>query len=234
MSQTHADEPLQLSVHSMPQPGGPAVSVVQGRLKLLAILVACVLPVLVAYFVFHVVRPQGSASLGQLITPVVPMPALQATRLDGNPVPLVSLKAQWLLVKVDGGACDQTCQKRLVNLRQLRLMFAKDMDRIDWIWLISDQAPVNATLAAGLAHDSATVLRMEAPDLAAWMPAPEGQQQTDFIYVVDPMGNTMMRFPADLDSASAAKAKRDLTHLLRASTAWDPAGRPNQQKVPTR
>lgn len=234
MSQTHSDEPLQLSVHSMPQPGGPAVSVVQGRLKLLAILVACVLPVLVAYFVFHVVRPQGSASLGQLITPVQPMPALQATRLDGTAVPLVSLKAQWLLVKVGSGACDPSCQKQLVNLRQLRLMFAQDMDRIDWLWLVSDQAPVDASLAAGLAHDSATVLRLDAATLTTWMPAPQGQLQTDFIYVVDPMGNTMMRFPANLDSASAAKAKRDLTHLLRASTAWDPAGRPNQQRVPSR
>jgi hypothetical protein len=34
-----------------------------------------------------------------------------------------------------------------------------------------------------------------------------------------------MRFPADLDTASAAKAKRDLERLLRASSSWDQAGR---------
>jgi hypothetical protein len=39
------------------------------------------------------------------------------------------------------------------------------------------------------------------------------------------MGNWMMRFPAALDAAGAAKAKRDLERLLRASASWDTAGR---------
>jgi hypothetical protein len=52
-----------------------------------------------------------------------------------------------------------------------------------------------------------------------------GKVQQDFFYVVDPMGNTMMRFPSRLDSVAAAKAKRDMEHLLRASLPWDPVGR---------
>jgi hypothetical protein len=35
----------------------------------------------------------------------------------------------------------------------------------------------------------------------------------------------MMRFPADLDATAAAKAKRDLDRLLRASSGWDKEGR---------
>lgn len=50
----------------------------------------------------------------------------------------------------------------------------------------------------------------------------------DHLYVVDPMGNWMMRFPAAMDTAGAAKAKRDLERLLRASSSWDEAGRPGQ------
>jgi hypothetical protein len=46
-----------------------------------------------------------------------------------------------------------------------------------------------------------------------------------FVYVVDPLGNTMMRFPAVLDAAQAAKARSDLNRLLRASLNWDPPGR---------
>jgi hypothetical protein len=44
----------------------------------------------------------------------------------------------------------------------------------------------------------------------------------DHLYVVDPQGHWMMRFPADID---AARAKRDLDRLLRASSSWDKAGR---------
>jgi hypothetical protein len=225
MSQLPPDEVLGLTVHSLPKPGEAAASASSGRLKLLAILLACSLPVLVAYFVFYVVRPQGEARLGELIIPVRPVPATQGTALDGDKLPLTALKAQWLLVKVDGGACVQDCQKQLTVLRQFRLMLGKDMDRLDWLWLVNDQAAVDPKLAASLKQDSATVLRVEAADLESWLPAPAGKVQQDFIYVVDPMGNAMMRFPSRLDSASASKAKRDMEHLLRASLTWDSPGR---------
>jgi hypothetical protein len=42
---------------------------------------------------------------------------------------------------------------------------------------------------------------------------------------VDPLGNLMMRFPADMDAEAAAKAKRDLDRLLRAAGSWDKEGR---------
>jgi hypothetical protein len=220
-----SDEVLGLVVHALPTPGDAAASVVSARLKLLGILLACTLPVLVAYFVFYVVRPQGEASLGELITPVRTVPEVTATRLDGASVALPSLKAQWLLVKVDGGACVQDCQKQLTVLRQFRLMLGKDMDRVDWLWLINDQAAVDTRLAELLKRDNATVLRVEPLTLQTWLPAPADKRQQDFIYVVDPMGNTMMRFSSRLDSAAAAKAKRDMERLLRASLAWDAPGR---------
>ena len=219
------DEVLGLVVHSLPTPGADTVSSEGGRLKLLAILLACSLPVLVALFVFYVVRPHGEASLGELVTPVRPVPQAQGLSLDGAHVPLPSLRAQWLLVKIDGGSCVQDCQKQLTVLRQFRLMLGKDMDRLDWLWLINDQAPLSPALAAGLKHDGATVLRVDTNPLSAWLPAPAGKAQQDYIYVVDPMGNTMMRFPSRLDSAAAAKAKRDMEHLLRASLTWDSPGR---------
>lgn len=219
------DEALGMVVHSLPTPGADAGSTLSGRLKLLAILLACSLPVFVAYFVFYVVQPHGEASFGELVTPVRPMPQAQGQALDGAPVPLLSLKAQWLLVKIDGGACVNDCQKQLTVLRQFRLMLGKDMDRVDWLWLVNDQAPLDPRLVAGLKHDNATVLRVDADTLAQWLPAPAGKAQQDFIYVVDPMGNTMMRFPSRLDSAAAAKAKRDMEHLLRASLTWDSPGR---------
>ena len=142
------DEVLGLVVHSLPTPGADTVSSEGGRLKLLAILLACSLPVLVALFVFYVVRPHGEASLGELVTPVRPVPQAQGLSLDGAHVPLPSLRAQWLLVKIDGGSCVQDCQKQLTVLRQFRLMLGKDMDRLDWLWLINDQAPLSPALAA--------------------------------------------------------------------------------------
>lgn len=227
MSATPPDELLELSVHSLPVPGADErPTVLSSRLKLLAIVILCSLPVMLAYFSFYVVRPQGEASFGQLIVPIRPMPQAVATRLDGGEVPLASLQGQWLLVKVDGGSCTQNCQKQLLMLRQFRLTLGKDMERVDWLWLINDQAPVEATLQRALVKDNATVLRLNPELLQQWMPATSTDPLNDAIFVVDPMGNVMMRLPGQFDTAGAAKARRDMEHLLRASVAWDAPGRP--------
>ena len=138
-------------------------------------------------------------------------------------MPLASLKGQWLIVAVAGGACDDTCQKNLYFQRQLREMQGKDKDRIDRVWLVSDDAPVAASLLPALAQ--ATVLRVAPEVLQAWLAPAAGQQLQDHLYLVDPMGNWMMRLPAHIDVEKASKVKRDLERLLRASNSWDNAGR---------
>lgn len=226
MSAAPQDELLELSVHSLPVPGGDArPTLISGRLKLLALVLFCSMPVLLAYFAFYVVRPQGEAAFGHLIVPVRAMPQGVATRIDGTRIALQSLQGQWLLIKVDGGACAQNCQKQLMVLRQFRLTLGKDMERVDWVWLIDDQAPVDAELQRGLAKDKATVLRLAPELLEQWLPASAQRSWNDSIYVVDPMGNAMMQLPGHFDTAAAAKARRDMEHLLRASVSWDKPGR---------
>jgi hypothetical protein len=89
--------------------------------------------------------------------------------------------------------------------------------------LVSDDAPVPAALQPALAQ--ATVLRVAPEALQAWLAPAAGQQLPDHLYLVDPMGNWMMRMPAHLDVEKASKVKRDLERLLRASNSWDTAGR---------
>jgi hypothetical protein len=71
----------------------------------------------------------------------------------------------------------------------------------------------------------ATVLHIDRPALQAWLAPRAGQRLEDHLYLVDPMGNWMMRFPAHLTVDMAEKAKRDLSRLLRASASWDQPGR---------
>ena len=68
--------------------------------------------------------------------------------------------------------------------------------------------------------------RTTAAQLAQWLQPAAGQTLAGHLYVVDPMGNFMMRCPAGLDREGAASAKRDLERLMRASASWDQAGRP--------
>jgi hypothetical protein len=106
----------------------------------------------------------------------------------------------------------------------MRESLGREKDRMDRVWLVSDNAQVPASLATAL--EGATVLRVPADSLAAWLAPAPGHQLGEHLYVVDPMGNWMMRFPAKLDLGTAAKAKKDLERLLRASSSWDQPGRP--------
>ena len=223
----HADAPLGMTVYDMPAPG----DVVQaderrtraGRWKMIALMLVCAAPVLASYFMYYVWQPEGRRNFGDLITPPRDMPAVQVLGVDGQPVALQSLRGQWLLVTVAGGACDATCEQNLYFQRQLRETQGKEKDRIDRVWLVSDDAPLPDRLRPAL--HQATVLRVAPAVLQAWLQPAQGQSLPDHIYVVDPMGNWMLRFPPHMDVQIASKAKRDLERLLRASNAWDTAGR---------
>ena len=223
------EHPLGLTVHTLPA-AGEAVATAQrarhGRWKMLGVLLICAAPVIASYFTYYVVRPEGRRNYGELIQPQRTMPDLTVTSLDGASQPLAALKGQWLLVSVAGGDCDPACQKHLYLQRQLRESVGKEKDRLDWVWLVNDAASPPPQLAPAL--QKATVLRVDAAALGNWLAPAAGHELAQHLYVVDPMGNWMMRFPAAMDTAGAAKAKRDLERLLRASSSWDEPGRPTK------
>jgi hypothetical protein len=224
------DEPLGLTVHSLPTPREAALGNEQrtrsGRWKMLAVLAVCAAPVIASYFTYYVIRPEGRRNYGELVDPQRPLPAITGTALDGKAVQLPALRGQWLLVSVASGACDAACEKHLYLQRQLREGLGKEKPRLDWVWLVPDGAPVREALLPALKE--ATVLRVDAAQLSQWLAAAQGQQLADHLYVVDPLGNWMMRFPPGADTATAPKIKRDLERLLRASSSWDQPGRPGQ------
>ena len=194
-----------------------------GRLKMLLVLLVCAAPVIASYFTYYVIRPEGRRNHGELITPPVEMPDLQVRDERGDVVPLARLKGQWLLVVVGGGACDAACQENLYFQRQLREALGKDKDRLDRVWFITDDAPVDNSLLPAL--NQSRVLRLKAEALQGWLKPAADHALADHLYLVDPMGNWMMRFPAHMNVSSASKTKRDLERLMRASSAWDQAGR---------
>ncbi|WP_395688295.1 hypothetical protein [Caenimonas koreensis] len=225
------DEPLGLTVHTLPAPQEAATAdskrTAVGRLKMLLVLAVCAAPVIASYFTYYVVRPNTKSNYGELVEPQRPLPALTGTTLDGRQIALPSLRGQWLLVSVAGGACNSLCERNLYLQRQLREGLGKEKDRVDWVWLVPDDAPVRPELTPALAQ--ATVLRVDGAQLRQWLSPAAGHTLEDHLFMVDPMGNWMMRFPAlqgaSVDVTAARNMKRDVERLLRASASWDQPGR---------
>jgi hypothetical protein len=220
-----ANDPLvQLSVHSLPAADRALEQRTRmGRIKMLLVWAVCAAPVIASYFMYYVVRPEGRTNYGQLILPAVALPApdvMPLVDLAGRPVLPAELKGQWLLVTVSGGACDAACEKHLYLQRQLREMLGRDKDRVDRVWLVDDRAPVRAELLPAL--QQAWVLRVAPDELARWLKPEVGQPLSAHLFLIDPKGDWMMRFPA---SADPNRIKKDLARLMKANESWDEAGR---------
>jgi hypothetical protein len=217
-------EPVALTVHSLPATDGQgARRTTRGRLQMLLVLLACAAPVIASYTAYFVVRPEARSNYGELITPTRTMPALPLTALDGRAIDAHSLKGQWLLTVVGPADCDTACDKRLFMQRQLREMLGRERDRIDKLWLVTDGAELPAALRRSVAADpSLQVLRVPRGALEEWLQPEPGRALEEHLYLVDPMGEWMLRAPADADPG---KLKRDLDKLLRASASWDRPGR---------
>ena len=216
-----------LTVHSMPAPrlgDGSARRTSSGRWKMLLVLAVCTAPVIASYLTYFVIRPEGRSNYSELITPLRPIPAdLPLVDLAGRPVAAETLKGQWLLVVVAGGACDTACERHLWLQRQLRETLGREKDRVDNIWLIPDAVTPSPQLVQAIsAHTGIAVLQVPEGTLAGWLKPAPGNVLEDHMYVVDPQGNWMMRVPPQ---AEPAKVKRDIEKLLRASAGWDKAGR---------
>ena len=116
------------------------------------------------------------------------------------------------MVQADSAACEIGCQNKLFQMRQLRLTQGKEMDRIERIWLIIDDKPVETMTMRE--YDGTRMLHVKSEVLKAWLPTEPNTVFTDHLYMIDPLGNLMMRFPKDPDPN---KIKKDIAKLLKAS-----------------
>jgi cytochrome oxidase Cu insertion factor (SCO1/SenC/PrrC family) len=200
------------SPDALPPPAPTPAQRRNQRLKLLAILLVCAAPVIASYLAYYVMPPLGRTNFGDLIEPQRPLPDLRLSGADGAAFRFESLRGRWVLLQFDSGQCDPACVDKLYALRQQRTMTGKDRDRIERVWLIGDAAVPADTLASDYA--GTVVLRADPAELAPVFPVEAGRRLQDYLYVIDPLGNLMMRFPA---TGEPARIRKDLGRLLKAS-----------------
>jgi len=185
----------------------------RGRWKLLVVLLVCAAPIVASYFTYYVVKPAERTNYGTILDPRQhPIPAMMTTTLDGKPRTLNDLKGKWIMLRVGGGECSEECMRQLYAMRQWRIMQGKNMDRMERVWLITDNAPIDTVVMRE--YDGTEMLRAPAATVAKWLPVEPGATAGDHIYMIDPLGNLMMRFP---NQPEPGKVYKDIVKLLKAS-----------------
>lgn len=196
---------------------GPAGAPTSGRRTLLLIMLLFLVPVVLATgLYFGGWRPQGkSLHHGQLVQPAQPLNDVVLRRADGKETQLMSsLRGSWVLLTFSRLPCTQACQDNLYKMQQVRLTQGKDASRVRRAFIalanggdgssLENQYP-GLIVFAGQPREVQAVARQLAGE------AGEAQES---IYIVDPLGNLVLRYRADTDPSDIRK---DLTRLLRLS-----------------
>jgi cytochrome oxidase Cu insertion factor (SCO1/SenC/PrrC family) len=179
------------------------------RINLWLVGVLCAAPVIASYIAYYFASPEGHTNYGELME-TRPLPATRLQLTDGTAFQLSRLKGKWILLMVDSGGCDEFCQRKLFTIRQLRLAQGKDMERIERAWLISDAAAPPAAVVSS--YQGTWMIRGAGSELLGQLPVKSAL--ADHIYVVDPLGNLVLRYPRDADPLKIIK---DLARLLKTS-----------------
>jgi hypothetical protein len=176
----------------------------RNRLTLWLILAVCAAPIIASYVAYYVWQPSGHVNYGELIAPRALAEATLQT-LDGRPFRWSEVRGEWVLLNLDPASCDERCRTKLVYTRQVRLAQGNDAERVERVWIVTDGGSPDPLLLAE--HPGLRVVRTAASSaIRTFSP--------DHIYVIDPLGNLMMRFPSDPDPRRMLK---DVSRLLRHS-----------------
>jgi hypothetical protein len=179
------------------------------RSKFLFLVGVFMLPVVAAWLAYAGWRPAGHNNYGELLA-VTPLQRTAGAMHDGAPFDLAKLRGKWVMVHVGPAGCDAACGQQLYLMRQTRVAQGKDQSRIERLWVLTDGAPPAEKLLQ--ANRGLHVWRPSDAAFAAQFPA--GKNPAAHIYLVDPLGNLMLRFPAPPDFKGMMK---DLKLLLKAS-----------------
>lgn len=180
------------------------------RRTLLVVAAVCIAPFVASWALYFFWQPSGRINYGDLVEGVtVPVGALAPHR-NGKPLDFAQLRGRWVFVTVDSGACDDYCQKKLWKMRQVRLTQGKYLERIERVWLLNDTQSV----AAAVLKEYYGMRIAGAQGNAVLKAFSYRDVQRDHIYLVDPLGNVVLRYPKDADPS---RMKKDLERLLRVS-----------------
>ena len=209
----------------------------KGRLILLTIIGLPVTMILAASWLwFFVARGEldlvgmlGTANRGQLVQP--PRQLMDGRVLDPRGAGLLAadLDPGWtLLVPLEGGRCDQTCENNLYTTRQIHVAMGKEFNRIRRYWVgdtplsdtrltvptLSDGGPAPAGFPALLAEEHRGLRPYEvSPEVFASL-FPEHLEDHTTWYLVDPGGWVMMAYNGDIHYRDVMA---DLKFLLKNS-----------------
>lgn len=178
-----------------------------------------VLPVVLATLLYLTGwRPSSSGHHGELIKAVRQVEGRALQTLDGRPANFGELRGKWLMVHFGSSSCPEECMKNIYYMRQVHAAQAKEIGRVQRVFIATDMGATEKLKTKLVDYPEMWVWTGNKKALAEVLESFEidaGQAaEQQGIYLVDPLGNLIMRYPPGTDPGGMLK---DLTRLLKYS-----------------
>ncbi len=190
------------------------------RVWLVLIAIAFAAPMTAAYLLYYGGwRPASARPHGELVVPPRLIADIELATLEGTAVRFHSFQRRWSMLTFSSGECAAACERTLYKIQQVITAQGREAGRVRGVMVVTD----------ALALDMLRYQLKDYPDVKAVigtpaniallarqfeLPAGSPLSGSRRVYIVDPLGNLMMSYPADADPSGIRK---DLTRLLRVS-----------------
>jgi hypothetical protein len=179
-----------------------------------------VAPILLAWMLFQTRDLWWSGAggnYGELVTPARPVQLGGLETVAQEPLNGELLQGRWTLVILADDPSDAICRESLYITRQVRVALDKDKTRVQRLLVLWKRPPAAVLEELRRVDPGLIVATAAAASLARireeFAPGTE-HEVLRFLYVVDPLGNLMMRYPA---GANGKRMLKDLRRLLKVS-----------------
>ena len=188
----------------------------RGRRNVLLLAAMFFLPVAVVFAMYYggLWSPSGSSAKGELIHPARPLEVAGLRHADGQTAGAEVFQGKWSLIYIGDGQCDAACRTALTYGRQTRIAVGKDMDRVQRVLLATAHCCDQQYL--GTEQQGIVVVDASSPEAQALLAQFPGARE-HALFIVDPLGNLMMRHDAreviNKDLLSDLKKLLKLSHI---------------------
>jgi hypothetical protein len=196
----------------------------KSRITLLLVFLTCALPIVAAFYLYFFNKPDGTNNYGTILDPQVNVSTEVFKNINGEDFTMQQVADKWVLIQVINSECDEVCQNTMYFQRQARTSKGKEQGRIERVVFVTDDGPLETLLLRQFPN--VHFVRASEDQLKSWLPLEQGIVGSkgsgdigtvrDHVFVADPLGHVMMRFPPN-HTLEFDKFRKDVSRLLWAS-----------------
>lgn len=196
----------------------------KSRVTLILVFLTCALPIVAAFYLYFFNKPDGTNNYGTILDPQVNVSTDVFKNINGDDFTMKQVADKWVLIQVINSECDEVCQNTMYFQRQARASKGKEQGRIERVVFVTDDGPLETLLLRQF--PDVHFVRASETQLQSWLPLQQGivgnkgsadiGTVRDHVFVADPLGHVMMRFPPN-NTLQFDKFRKDVSRLLWAS-----------------